>query len=90
LYFGRKKLEPIADLIGGYILCMQERDGVPPKFLQGFQEFVERRYNLRSDDVAFGVHRHWTDIIIFFTVDDEDAFDTFYRLIDEFYNANTA
>lgn len=79
LYLGRKTLAPLADLLGGYMLCLFEHYDVPSlEYLPGFQNFVAERYDIRSA-------HHWSQIIKFHSVTDEKAFDTFYELLEEFY-----
>lgn len=80
VYIGGKSLVRLVDFVDGYIECMYERDGVVPKFLYGFQQFVENYYGLQ--DVS--VPRHWSNIILFFNVREEDAFDEFYKLLEKF------
>jgi hypothetical protein len=81
VYFGKKTFNGVSEHIQGYINCMYIRDGVYPECLQGFQEFVERHYDLHDN-----IHRnrHWSDIIKFFNPSEECAFDEFFKLLDEF------
>ena len=79
VYLGKKTLDGVASLIGGYILCMYERDGVHPEFLTYFQDFVVKHYGIQEH-----AWQHWTDIIRFFNPTEEDAFDEFYMLVDEY------
>ena len=79
VYFGKKSLDRLATFLSGYRCCVLERDGEAPSDLPGFQEFVAERYNIQSA-------HHWSDIIQFYCSTEEEAFDTFFELIDEFYN----
>ena len=78
---GKKSLDRLTACLSGYIYCIYEKEGRVLEVLPGFQEFVERHYNLHNNIYVF---RHWTDIICFFTATEEDAFDEFYKLLDEF------
>jgi len=80
-YLGKKTLTGLVDLIWGYVACMYQRDGNMPDFLQGFQEYVEEYYHLKDNEYVF---RNWSDIINFFCKTEEEAFDKFYKLLDEF------
>ena len=81
VYFGKKSLERLATFLSGYMCCVSERDGVTSEYLPGFQEFIAERYNIRSA-------HHWSEIIRFFCTTDEEAFDEFYKLLDEFIKNN--
>jgi len=81
LFFGC--IPPMTSLrawIDGYIDARREMDVDFEETyrLGGFQEFVAERYNNLS------VTRSWDSYIRFFSASDEEAFNTFYRLLDEF------
>ena len=78
VYFGKKSLDRLTAFLSGYMCCVHERDGGSTVYLPGFQEFVSERYNIKSA-------QHWSNIITFFSSTEEDAFDLFYELLDEFY-----
>lgn len=79
VYFGKKTLTDLSIFLSGYMCCTFERDGGTLEYLPGFQEFIEKRYNIK-------IARHWSEIICFFSFTEEDAFDQFYMLLDEYYN----
>lgn len=85
MFIGKKSLERLVAYIGGYEHCLIERgeniSGLRMGFLPGFQEYIENRYNIHTD-------HHWSNIIQFFCNSDEEAFDTFYKLLDEFLAEN--
>jgi hypothetical protein len=81
VYIGKKSLDRLATFISGYMCCVHERDGASPEYLPGFQEFIAERYNIHS------VHG-WPEIIQFFNVTEEDAFDEFYRLLNTYYKTH--
>ncbi|MGC6768254.1 hypothetical protein [Enterococcus sp. LJL51] len=46
-------------------------------FYEGFQEYIQQKYNINSS-------HNWSDIIIFYCTTEEQAFDKFYELLDDF------
>ena len=86
LYFGgRETLALLRAFIGGYIERQWEIEK-SPEFtyaLNGFQEFVQKKYKLGN----FTVHS-WDRIIDFYSSSDKEAWDRFYKLLDEFLNEN--
>lgn len=79
VYLGKKSLDRLVHTLSGYTLCMLEHGEIQTaEFLPGFQEFVAERYNIQS------VH-HWSQIIEFFSTTEEEAFDTFFELLSEYY-----
>ncbi len=81
VYVGRKTFNGVSEHIEGYINCMYVRDGIYPECFQGFQEFIEKYYDL---DNNVNTNRHWSDIIKFFNPSEEGAFEEFYMLIEKF------
>lgn len=51
----------------------------PPNFLEGFQEWIQIRFDITST-------QHWSNIINFYSSNDVNAFDLFYELLNEFLN----
>jgi len=81
VYLGKKKLDGLATFLSGYMCCLNDRNIVDYGNLKGFQEFIEKHYELQ-DNVK--VCRHWSDIISFFNETEEEAFDEFYVLLEQF------
>ena len=79
MYIGKKSLDYLVTYLAGYMWCVFERDGEMPDYLPGFQKFVENYYDIKSA-------RHWSQIIKFFCMKEEEAFDMFYQLLYEFYD----
>ena len=77
MYIGKKSLDRLAASLSGYACCMREKMGVQDPPLPGFQAYIEAHYNQHSHS--------WWDIISFDSTCEEEAFDTFYRLLDLFY-----
>ena len=76
-FYGKKSLDQLVTHVSGYIHCMYDMEGVHPEFLPGFQEYIEKYYNVQR-------LRHWSEIIKFFSVTEESAFDRFYEHVEEF------
>jgi len=82
LYFdGRKSLASLSHLIGGYLQRQSEIDGDSKPYcgykFSRFQQFVQDKYNMK-------ISQSWGNIINFHCASDNTAFNTFYKLLDEF------
>ena len=77
VYIGKKSLERLAMYITGYVSCMVELTGETTNFLIDIQEYVANHYNINSD-------QYWVDIIRFYTLSEDEAYDKFYELLYEF------
>lgn len=86
-YIGKKNLERLITFISGYIHGVYVERGIRLQFLPGFQKFVENYYDLKDNIHVF---RHWSGIISFFNSTEDEAFDEFYILLNEFLNGDTA
>jgi hypothetical protein len=80
----RKSLELLRTYIDGYMAMQYELDdNYRGTFaLNGFQEFIQKKYEKKYELRAFS--HSWDRIIDFYSLSDEEAFDTFYKLLDEF------
>lgn len=78
VYFGTKALEPLADFISAYALCYRHYVEDIGECFPGFQDFVQVRYGVQES-------QHWSEIICRFSKSDSEAFDTFFKLLDECY-----
>ena len=76
LYLGRASLERLYAFINGY-KHQDSYSAVQTDCLDGFQKYVEKTYNIHTD-------HNWASIIQFFSITEEEAFDKFYELLDEF------
>jgi len=69
-------------ILDGYGMARAEL-GVPRSQqehdLNGFQEWIQERYQITST-------HGWDSIILFFSVDEKDALDKFFKLLEEFLN----
>lgn len=77
VFIGKKSLRYLSTYISGYIHCMYDMEDVHPEFLPGFQEYIEKYYNVQK-------MKHWSEIIQFFSGTEESAFDRFYEHVEEF------
>lgn len=80
-FFGRKSLTQLVVAVRGHIYCLYDLKNIKAEFLPGFQQYVEEYYAFTEDQ--YGYHG-WAEIILFFQHNDDDAFDKFYKLLDEF------
>jgi hypothetical protein len=76
VYLGEKTLAGLSSLLAGYTIRLLEEDETDTSF-SGFQEFIEQKYKI---NLAY----HWSMIISFFNPGEEDAFETFYDLLEEY------
>jgi len=77
-YIGEKSIKKLNVFICGYVLSQSDENGKPPEELPGFYEFIQKKYNTM-------IARSWAEIILFHSISDEQAFDEFYSVLDEFY-----
>lgn len=82
VYIGEKNLERLAMYLTGYVSCLVELTNKTTYFLIEIQSFIADYYNINSD-------QYWVDIIRFYTLSEEEAYDKFYELLDMFSNGNT-
>lgn len=82
LYIGEPSLSKLYIFILGYIQCMRERDKDSPEFLSYFQNYIEVQYKINKTLIF----RHWSDIILFFNANEEEAFFEFYVKMEEYLN----
>lgn len=79
VYILEPSLTRLRYLIDGYMICSFKYHN-EVNFLGNFQEFVEKRY---FNDISVYCN-HWSDIILFCTATERDAFYTFFELLDEY------
>ena len=82
MIIGAKSLNRLAMLISGYAYCIYRNEGKELCFFKEFQNYIQNKYNIQTS-------QNWSRIIEFFSRTDEEAFDTFYRLLDEFLEQNS-
>lgn len=74
IYIGKPSLERLYAFIGGYLYQNGEKNDC---CIEGFTEFVSKKYGIHTD-------HNWASIICFFSNNDEEAFQTFIRLFQEY------
>ncbi|MEK8130471.1 hypothetical protein WMW72_21415 [Paenibacillus filicis] len=83
MYIGKKSLHLLQAYLNGYIAYHNEVNKEPNYFfLSEFQGYIQRRYNINTT-------HSWAELITFFSSNDNDAFDRFYELLDDFFAENT-
>jgi len=82
MYLGKCSITRLRAFLDGYGMARAELD-VPRSQqehdLNGFQEWIQERYQITST-------HGWDSIILFFSVDEKDALDKFFKLLEEFLN----
>ena len=81
MFIGAKSLNRLAMFISGYAYCIYKNEGRELCFFREFQEYIQNKYNIQTS-------QNWSRIICFFSRTDEEAFDKFYKLLDEFLKNN--
>ena len=79
MYIGTKSIIKLKHFLDGVLCalyCMNKQDA-SADFLQGFQEWIQIRYDIASS-------HHWSSIINFFSSNEAEAFDMFYNHLAEF------
>ena len=74
LYIGKPSLERLYAFIGGYL---HQNDAESENCLIGFNEFVAEKYRIDTD-------HNWSSIIQFFSNNENEAFEKFVQLFEEF------
>ena len=77
IYLGRPSLERLSAFIDGGICLYQEITGIYLEFAPGFDDFVHEQYKIYTAHSA-------ASLITFFSDNDEQAFYTFFELLDQY------
>ncbi|WP_414514930.1 hypothetical protein [Nostoc sp. PCC 9305] len=82
MYLGTSSITRLDMLLRGYSFARREV-GVPPtepeREFEGFQSWVEEKYGINSG-------QSWSKIIIFYSVDEDEALQKFFELFEEYLN----
>ena len=78
LYLGKKSLDRLAAFLAGYSYCMYKYQNISCQTLPGFQEYISDYFKIKTA-------HNWSSIIISNFKSDEEAFDNFYILLEQFY-----
>jgi hypothetical protein len=79
IYIGEKSLSLLYIFIQGFLHAFYTMNNTNNYvgFYSGFQDWIQKRYDISSS-------QSWCRIIRFFSSNEADAFDNFYRLLDEY------
>lgn len=79
MYIGTKSIMNLKVFLDGvfYAAAYLDEQDESPRFLQGFQEWIQIQYDISSS-------HHWSSILNFFSADEAEAFDLFYKRLDDF------
>ena len=78
IYIGEKSLIKLRHFLDGAACALySEDDADSGGFLKGFQEWIQLKYGITST-------QHWSTIIRFSSFTDAQAFDLFFKNLDEF------
>jgi hypothetical protein len=80
MYLGKCSITRLRAFLDGYETARAELgfpDTEQQQQLDGFQEWIQERYQITST-------HGWDSIILFFSVDEKDALDKFFKLLEEF------
>lgn len=77
-FLGRKSLNDLYFYLLGYAQREFEATGNYPEFLSQFKAFIRKKYNMVTDALT------WVEIISFYSFSEAEAFDSFYKHLDEF------
>lgn len=78
-YIGKKSIKKLNLFISGYVLCQASETGIYPEWIGQFSRYVERKYNVKE---CIGIG----EIIRRISYSDEDAFDKYYEVLEEFHS----
>ncbi|MEH2365892.1 hypothetical protein [Nostoc sp.] len=82
MYLGTSSITRLDMLLRGYSFARREV-GVPPtepeREFEGFQSWVEEKYGINSG-------QSWSKIILFYSVDEDEALQKFFELFEEYLN----
>jgi len=77
LYLSNKSLKLLSEFISGYEICQEDYQIETNNIFLGFDEYIHERYKIFTTHNAM-------QIISFFSISEEKAFDKFYELLEKF------
>ncbi len=85
MYLGRCSITRLSMLLMGYSLARGDLD-LPTTAQESefdkFQEWIQKRFNITSS-------HGWDSIILFYSADERDALDNFFKLFEKFQNGES-
>lgn len=86
MYLARPSITRLRMFLMGYSIARAEL-GLPTteqeKEFGGFQDWIQERYNITSS-------HGWDSIILFYSADERDGLDRFFKLLEQFRNGEKA
>jgi hypothetical protein len=86
MYLGKCSITRLRAFLDGYIGARQDL-GLPltqqEKEFGGFQDWIQEKYKITST-------HGWDSIILFYSADERDALDNFFKLFEQFFNSESA
>jgi hypothetical protein len=79
MYLGGNSILRLKSFVDGYYfaICSYEVEIYEGELWRDFQDWVAKRYDIYSS-------QNWSDIILFFSIDEYEALNEFFKLFDEF------
>lgn len=79
IYIGKRSLTELVSFMDGFQYAFYVINDKQKyiNFFSGFRRWVSKRYGITST-------QHWSKIICFYSIDEADAFNNFYELLDEY------
>ncbi|MFB2918943.1 MULTISPECIES: hypothetical protein [Aerosakkonema] len=85
MYIGRASVSDLFMFLVGYKTARRELrielSAEEMEFAEHFHDWVQQRYKVKTSN-------SWANIILLFTRDEKDAFEQFFKLLDEFKQRN--
>ena len=86
MYLGKCSINRLRSFLDGYMASRQDI-GLPlteqERKFDDFQEWIQERFKITSS-------HGWESIILFYSADERDALDNFFKLFEQFLNGETA
>ena len=84
MYVGSNSLAKLATFLRGFKFALDKYGlAASDDFLSRFQDWIQQRF-------AITLSKSWEKIILFHSVDDNEAIETFWTLIDEYLREGNA
>jgi Trp operon repressor len=84
MYLGTASITRLDILLKGYSLARREVGLAPTqeeREFDGFQSWVQEKYGIKSE-------QSWAKIILFYSIDEQEALERFFELFEEYLNQN--
>ncbi|MCL1462874.1 hypothetical protein [Argonema galeatum] len=85
IFLGRSSITRLRSFLDGYMGAREDL-GLPrtdqEREFNNFQDWIQKRYNITSS-------HSWNEIILFYSADERDALDNFFKLFEKFQNGES-